>query len=148
MLRWASPPLLRCYFRFIFFDPFLLGRTRDHPFYLYRCYSPVTSTTRLCYITDCTCVVCRCSRVATVSNPFYSWIVTFVLYSFLSEFCDRNPLSCVFPTPLFTESTDSLGCQEETSTSCRGREDSTFRISRYYQQSLDSHSPFCVDHTL
>ena len=88
-----------------------VGR-RDHHLTLYRCYSPMTSKTRLCYITDCTCVLCPYSQVATVSNPFLFWFVTFVIYSFLSLLCDLStPILCVFPHP-FILTIDSFGCQE------------------------------------
>ena len=87
---------------------------RDHHLALYRCYSPVTSTTRLCYITDRTCFLCPYSQVATVSNTFPFWFVTFVLYSFLSLLCDLStPILCVSANP-FIITIDSFGSQELT----------------------------------
>ena len=102
---------------------------RDHHLTLYRCCSPVTSTTRLCYITDCTCVLCPYSQVATVSIPFPPCFVTFVLYSFLSYLVTVTPLSCVFSQNPLILTTDSFACQELISTTFPGSEDSTFRIS-------------------
>ena len=81
---------------------------------LYRCYSPVTSTTRLCYITDCTCFLCPYSQVATLSNPFPSWFVTFVLYSFSILLCDLSiPILCNSPNPSIL-TIYSFDCQELT----------------------------------
>ena len=102
---------------------------RDHHLTLYRCDSPVTSTTRLCCITDCACFLCPYSQVATVSIPFPSLFVTFVLYSFLSYLATFLPLSCVSPPNPFILTTDSFDCQELTSTTFPRSEDSTFRIS-------------------
>ena len=101
---------------------------RDHHLTLYGFCSPVTSTTRHYYITDCTCVLCPYSQVATVSIPFPSWFVTFVLYSFLSYFVTVTPLSCVFSQNPLILTTDSFACQELISTTFPGS-DSTFRIS-------------------
>ena len=102
----SSPHLLRAIY--------VRAGGRHHHLTLYRCYSPDTSTTRLCYITDCTCVLSPYSQVATVSNPLPFWFVIFVLYSFLSLLCDLStPILCISANP-FILTIDSFGCQELT----------------------------------
>ena len=81
---------------------------------LYRCDSPVTITSRLCYVTDYTCVFFPYSHFTTVCNHFPFWFVTFFIYSFLSLLCELfTRILCVYPNP-FIITIDSFGCQELT----------------------------------
>ena len=91
--------------------------------------SPVTSTTRLCYITDCTCVLCPYSQVATVSNPFPSWSVPFVIYYFPILLCDLSiPYLVYFSKPLYSNYRQ-FRLPRNNSTTSPGIEDSAFRFS-------------------
>ena len=102
---------------------------RDHHLTLYRCYGPVTSTIRLCYITDCTCILRPYSQVATVSNPFPSCFVTFFSYSFCILVCDRNsPIFCISPKPLYSNYRQFWLSRTGCST-CPGSEDLNFQVS-------------------
>ena len=84
---------------------------RDQHLILYRCYSPVTCTTRLWYVTNCTCVLCPYSQVATLSKPFPSWFVSFVIYFFSILLCDLSiHIFCISPDP-FILNIDSYRCQ-------------------------------------
>ena len=131
MSRWASPSSLHVIFVSFSSCNFCRDDRSDHHITLYRCYSPVKSTTRLGYITDYHLLSSPIftGRYGVYLGNFCS--VLFIFYCFSIYFVIVTPLSCVFsPKPLFILTIESLSCGELTSITLPGSEDLTFVISR------------------
>ena len=102
-VRWTSPASLKCYLRLIFIVHFLFEWVYEITILPSTC-AIVLRRARLDSATSraAPASFAHIHRSLLFLTLFPFCFVTFVLYSFLSVLCDRNPLSYVFPqTPLF-----------------------------------------------
>ena len=84
------------------------------------------STTRLCYIRNCICVLSTKSQLISVPNPFLFQLLTFALYFFLFLLCARSNAIFFISPHAFMLTTDIRSCHELRSTAFPIREYLTF----------------------